>query len=59
MTDFTEAAFTVTMPGGNFYAVFADGRILGFPPGALINNRIPALIDEAIRDDRSANGDRS
>lgn len=37
------AAFEVSAPGVH-YRIWSDGRIEGFPSGAIIMNRIPALI---------------
>ena len=40
-------AFKIIEPSGKTYRVFADGRVEGFEPGALVCNRIPALIASA------------
>lgn len=33
----------------HIYAVYADGRIEGFPSGCMIANGIPALIQKAVQ----------
>ena len=37
-------AFKVVEPSGKSYRIFADGRIEGFQPGAVIFNYIPSLL---------------
>jgi len=36
--------FRVTEPDGRTYRLFADGKIRGFAPGAVVFNRIPNLF---------------
>lgn len=48
-------AFEVTEPGGKVYRIWADGRVEGFAPGAIICNRIPTLAAAEARAAMDAN----
>lgn len=48
----TRPAFEVRSPDGQYFAVWADGRVEGFPPNSTIVNRIPILRNRAIAEDR-------
>lgn len=47
-----DLAVMVTDVFGTAYKIWADGRTEGFGPGAVIINRVPQLIAEAIEKDR-------
>lgn len=47
-----DLAVMVTDVFGTIYKIYADGRTEGFGPGAVIINRVPQLIAEAIEKDR-------
>ncbi len=50
MTD--KPAFEVRAQDGSIYHIWADGRVDGFGPRTSITNRIPALVNSAVHDER-------
>lgn len=52
-TDEKLPAFEVLARDGATFRIWADGRVEGFPPNAVIINRIPALLGAEVQNYRT------